>query len=697
MSVQTIKQARRVRWDNFWSDAASIIMGRAVDPRTDAGEAKAFGRTRREHGCQRRRIVELRVEPSIELIGREDDRHAVVDRLHCGVGGGGENREREQVGDVGSGVGPGFPQAREGECVGIGGGDVPRLLAGGAVDALPLEEAADGHDAAARADGGTKGGGGGGGFGAGVDCAVADGKVLGPRGNETPSHGVEAATAIRSAGDERILRGRNVKALNGLEGRCDKPEQAVELLPREEMGEAAAHKGSLSRGTVMWNGRIGSLQFAARFIRIVPTPFEIMRSPPVSPSHPPPRLVFIAPSYNHAAFLPAALAGLQEFAIPIIVVDDGSTDQTASLLNAWQAADPLTRHAITHAQNQGKAAAMLTGFARAMDMGFTHAITVDTDGQHSPKDLPGLIDAAVRNPDALIVGARPQRIPGCPWTSTVGRRSSNFLVWVASGVRVTDSQSGLRIYPLERVRNLQVRAGRYAYETESLTRAGWAGLRVVEVPITAIYQVVGGRVTHFRIGRDSWDAFGMHSRLILRSLLPGDPVPRIAAGSGGAALADRSIGTILHRAAWWLGPRRFAAMATGDPTQRKRLAASVGVGLFMATVPAYGIKTVACLWIAAKFRLHPTVVIAVSSLSTPPVGFVFAFLSLVVGHVVLRGRIPVMSELPAWSDFTFETARGLLAEWIVGSLIVGPVLGLLGYALAWMVLRVWRHRPVSGD
>lgn len=428
-------------------------------------------------------------------------------------------------------------------------------------------------------------------------------------------------------------------------------------------------------------------------------PSQYEPTPPAAP-----RFIVISPTYNHGPALPGFLEGLKTLALPIIVVNDGSTDGTSHTLEAWQTSGSSARVAVTHEVNQGKAAALRTGFAKARTLGFTHALTIDSDGQHAPADLRSLIERAIRHPRAIIVGARPSRIAGCPWKCLIGRRLSNHFVWVASGVRVLDSQSGLRCYPLDLIDGLGARAGRYAFETEILTRAGWAGVAVIEVPIAGIYEVSGGRVTHFRVGRDTRQAIRMHARLIARSLLPGDPVPRIAAMAVPASIDDSApqgnpvdpvdpmIGTILHRASWWFGPRRLRLMATGDLQDRKRLAASVATGLFMATVPAYGIKTVVCLWLASRFRLHPGVVIAVSSLSTPPLGFVFVFLSIVVGHVLLHGDAPTFDSLPSWSNFNLAAFRVLLWEWIVGSIIVGAVLALLSYGLVRLLLRSGAER-----
>src|SRR5439155_15804669 len=129
---------------------------------------------------------------------------------------------------------------------------------------------------------------------------------------------------------------------------------------------------------------------------------------------------------------------------------------------------------LAHHQNRGKAAALRTGFAAAAERGHTHAVTIDTDGQHEPTDIPALLRAAEQSPKALIVGARDEMAADYPARSRVGRRGSNFFVWLESGLRVSDSQCGLRVYPLELLRVARCGAGYFGFETEILTRAAWA-------------------------------------------------------------------------------------------------------------------------------------------------------------------------------------------------------------------------------
>lgn len=383
------------------------------------------------------------------------------------------------------------------------------------------------------------------------------------------------------------------------------------------------------------------------------------------------------PTYNHGHAIRAVLDGLAPLGLTVIVVDDGSQDDTASTIKAWQRDDPSTRLLVTHDVNQGKAAALLTGFARARDLGFSHALTIDSDGQHTPADLQSVLGVSIANPKALVVGARPRHIVGVPFASRVGRWFSNRCVWIASGVRITDSQSGLRSYPLHSVGSLDVRSGRYGFETEILTHAGWAGIPVLETPIASIYDVAGGRVTHFKKGADSWAAVSMHSRLIAKGLLPGESNIREAP----------QVGRIPRRLWWWISPARLWAMVRGDEHAKKQLAASAGVGLFMAAAPFYGIKTALCLWISAKFRLHPAVVIAGSALSTPPVGLVFIFAGLVVGHLALHGSLPTHDQLPEWSHMDWHHVWEWFWEWMLGGVIVGIVIGLVAYVVVKVALR----------
>jgi uncharacterized protein (DUF2062 family) len=401
--------------------------------------------------------------------------------------------------------------------------------------------------------------------------------------------------------------------------------------------------------------------------------------------------VVVAPTFNHGGALGAVLRSLAWQNLPIIVVNDGATDGTASVLAEWLGTGEggPVRIVVTHGSNQGKAAAIRSGFAEAARLGYSHALTIDTDGQHDAADLVSLMRMSVRQRESLIIGARTTSGEAVPLASRIGRSLSNWFVWLESGVRVSDSQSGMRAYPLAHMHVLTGHSSRYGFETEVIVRSGWYGLSVIETPIRCIYEVPGGRTTHFCLWWDTLASIRMHAVLCTRALFPGP-------GRINSASAPQT-GTIPGRLARWFSPRKLLEMASGDAASRDRLAASVGVGLLMATLPVYGIKTVACLWLSARFRLHPLAVISISSLSTPPLGFVFVALSIGAGGLLLNGKLPDLSAISLTTATQWSTFNSLLAEWLLGSVIAGLVLGVAGHTFVRAVLNTTSHPLPAQD
>jgi hypothetical protein len=225
------------------------------------------------------------------------------------------------------------------------------------------------------------------------------------------------------------------------------------------------------------------------------------------------RPAVVAPTYNNAPMLLNVLNRLKPIGLPVFVIDDGSTDQTAAILAGWQNA-PHKRYSRCHRHNRGKAAALRTGFDAARTLGFSHAISIDTDGQLAPEDVPRLVAAAAANPAALVLGTRDELVADYPTRSRVGRRVSNLLVNWECGQRVADSQCGLRVYPLHLVEAVECQAGHFGFETEIIVRCAWEGATVTSLPVSCKYFPIGERISHFRPWRDSFRAVAMHARLI---------------------------------------------------------------------------------------------------------------------------------------------------------------------------------------
>ncbi len=229
---------------------------------------------------------------------------------------------------------------------------------------------------------------------------------------------------------------------------------------------------------------------------------------------PPNRFAIVIPTFNHGGQVHDVVEKALRSGFPVIVVDDGSTDATPTVL-----ASISNLTVIRHKKNLGKGASLLTGFAEASRLA-DWAITIDADGQHDPEDIPSLIKAIPEGQRPLVIGKRSgmeQEI--VPWTSFWGRRFSNFWIWASCGKWVSDSQSGFRIYPLPEILHLRSRARRYQFEVEILVLAIWSGLPVIEVPVTVLYGPARERVSHFRPWRDFWRNTRTFSRLIATRIL----------------------------------------------------------------------------------------------------------------------------------------------------------------------------------
>ena len=208
------------------------------------------------------------------------------------------------------------------------------------------------------------------------------------------------------------------------------------------------------------------------------------------------RFALIIPAYNHAATVAQVVRQAQALNYPVFVVDDGSTDETSQRLAEIKGITLLR-----HSKNEGKGAAIMTGFMAASNVA-DYAVTLDADGQHYPEDAVKLINAIPAGKRPIVVGARDGMTASLgahiPWTSRFGRKFSNFWVWISGGPKLSDSQSGMRLYPLPEALSLPTRARRFQFEVEILVRARRKGIPVIETPVRVFYQHGAERISHFR-------------------------------------------------------------------------------------------------------------------------------------------------------------------------------------------------------
>lgn len=210
------------------------------------------------------------------------------------------------------------------------------------------------------------------------------------------------------------------------------------------------------------------------------------------------KICVIIPTYNNAGTLHDVVADVLNYSSDVIVVNDGSTDSTRQILESF--GDTIT--VVDYKENRGKGTALKRGFKRAIELGYEYAITLDSDGQHYPGDLPKFIQAIAENDGSLIIGERDLSNVDINGKSSFANKFSNFWFCIQTGRKLGDTQTGYRAYPLKHLHGLSLLTSRYEAELELLVFASWNGVKIISVPIRVYYPPQSERVSHFKPALD---------------------------------------------------------------------------------------------------------------------------------------------------------------------------------------------------
>lgn len=205
------------------------------------------------------------------------------------------------------------------------------------------------------------------------------------------------------------------------------------------------------------------------------------------------KVCVVVPTYNNAGTIIKTIQDVYAFCKDIIVVNDGCTDETDALLAECEY--PITT--IEFKRNRGKGHAIVAGIRKAKEKGFTHVITIDADGQHFASDIPLFLAEMRKDRASIVIGSRDFNEENMPRQNTFANKFSNFWFRLQTGLSLSDTQSGFRLYPIEHLCNLNLVTSRYEGELALLVFSAWKGTNIVSIPVKVYYPAKEERVSHF--------------------------------------------------------------------------------------------------------------------------------------------------------------------------------------------------------
>ena len=371
----------------------------------------------------------------------------------------------------------------------------------------------------------------------------------------------------------------------------------------------------------------------------------------------------IIPTYNNAATLATVIEDVAQYSNHIIVVNDGSTDNTADIVKQY----PVVQF-INYTPNVGKGWALRKAFRYAIDKGYKYAISIDSDGQHFAKDLPAFIIKLEEEPNAVIIGARNMGQASVPGGSSFGNKFSNFWFKVETGITSPDTQSGFRLYPLEPLKKMRFITRKYEFEIEVLVRLAWKGVKVISVPVTVYYAPKEERISHFRPYKDFFRISVLNTILVLISFLyikPRDFIRTLFSKKRMKKLLDEHLCNPHH-----------------SPQLK---AISVAFGIFMGIVPIWGFQLAVAIFLAILCKLNKPLVIIAANISIPPMIPVIIFLSYKVGALWMGANA---MQIDFSNDITIQSIKKNLVQYIAGSVTLAVVAALVFGLVTFVFLKL---------
>jgi len=377
----------------------------------------------------------------------------------------------------------------------------------------------------------------------------------------------------------------------------------------------------------------------------------------------------IIPTYNNEKTLARVLNKVLEVVggkTRIIVVNDGATDTTSDILKEYSDRIEL----IAYEENQGKGYALRQGFKKAIELGYDHAVTIDSDGQHYPEDMPLLLEALEKSPGSVIMGSRDMGQSEVPGKSSFGNRFSNFWFRIETLIKLPDTQTGYRIYPLGALKKMRLFTKKFELEIEVIVRLAWNNIKFIPIPIRVLYDSEE-RVSHFRPARDFFRISVLNSVLVFGALFYFFP----------KKLFSRNTLKLI----------KDEAIKPEESNLSKAL--SLGFGCFMGVIPIWGFQLLIGIPLSILFKMNKVLFIAAANISIPPMIPLIIYSSLVIGQFAVQGHV---DHSKMWS-MSLDSIQDNLVQYAIGAVLLASMLFVAVFSISYVLLKIFRKEKKLTD
>lgn len=369
------------------------------------------------------------------------------------------------------------------------------------------------------------------------------------------------------------------------------------------------------------------------------------------------KICVLVPTYNNHKTLRRVLDGVLDYTENIIVINDGSTDSTLEILESYSKI--LT---INLPENKGKGNALKTGFRKAKESGFDFAITIDSDGQHYPNDIPVFVDALLaEKQDVLLIGNRNMSQDGIPKKSSFGNRFSNFWFWFETGIKLEDTQSGYRLYPLHKIPK-KYYTPKFEFEIEIIVRTAWRHIPVKNVPVKVLYDPAE-RVSHFRPFKDFTRISILNTILVVITLV---------------YIIPRNFINNFKKKSF----KKFIQEDVLESEGSNRIKSfSIALGVFIGLTPLWGFHTLLVISLSVLFKLNKVLAFIASNVSLPPFIPFIIIASLILGSPFVSGESDLIHQ-----EWNFDLVKNNILQYAIGSFILACMMSVISGVAAFLFL-----------